>query len=175
MIQDSGAQSETVQQVAAHEGQRQAHARTESSLVATLSGTAVITADRAKLRGPFSKDVALELMFSEDRTQVGIGPIDIVTASGVHVISDGGTGNLYCPAGLIVIPMRVSVKKNGIACSLNLTLTTESGDVYGPFRPRGSRLQTDGSVTLATAAFGSVFGIGVNVLLCISGTVRPLP
>lgn len=144
------------------------------SLVATLIGTALIKIDCVASRACFSEDVSLELVFSDDRTQIGICPVDI-TATGVRAVSDGGIGDFCRSSGLMTIPVHVQVGKKGITLNLNFILSTEVGETRGPFTPCGTRLETDGSVTLAGAAFDSVFGIGVNVMLILSGTVQPLP
>lgn len=146
----------------------------ETSLVAALTGTALISIDCAVFKTSFSRDVSLELVFSSDRTQVGISPVDII-ATGVRVVSDGGIGNFCRSSGSIEIPVHALAANSGITLNLNFTLSTELGEASGPFMPCGARLETDGSVTLAGAASDSIFGIGVNVMFILSGTVQPLP
>lgn len=155
--------------------QQRAHEYTEPPLVATFTGTAVISIDCALLRESFYKDISLELVFNGDRTQIGISPVDITATTGVRAVSDGGVGNFCCSSGWMEIPLHVRAGKNGIMLNLIFTLSTDLGEACGPFTPCGARLDTDGSLVLAGAAFDSVFGIGVNVLLIISGTVQPLP
>lgn len=143
-------------------------------LAATLTGTALIKAHYLASSACFSKDVSLELVFSDDRTQIGICPVEITT-TGVRTVSDGGTGDFHQPSGSMSIPLRVQAKKNGMSLHLGFVLSTEVGESCGPFTPRGSRLGTDGSVTLAGAALDSVFGISVSVMLVITGTIEPIP
>ncbi|MGH3853899.1 MAG: hypothetical protein ACRDR6_10485 [Pseudonocardiaceae bacterium] len=175
MMHDPDAQEMIAQEISDSETQQQVSECIKLSSIATLTGTATVYTDRGKPGGQFSKDVSLALEFSDDRTRVSIDPVDITTASGAYAASDRGIGDFCHSSGLMEIPTRVRVSKSGITLNFNFTLSTESGEAYGPFTPRGARLETDGSVTLAGAAYDSVFGIGVNVLLVISGTVQPLP
>jgi hypothetical protein len=92
---DPDAQDVVAREVTDREDQQQVHQCTRPSIVSMLDGTAMIRTDRSKFRGPFSKEISLELAFSGDRTQVGFGPIDIIIGSGVHAASDGGVGR-FC-------------------------------------------------------------------------------
>lgn len=147
----------------------------EPFMVARLTGTALISIDCAVSKDSYYKDISLGLVFGSDRAQIGISPVDITATTGVRAVSDGGMGDFCCSSGLMEIPLQVRAGKNGITLNLDFTLSTEVGEARGPFTPGGARLQADGSVTLAGAASDSVFGIGVNVLLVVSGIVHPLP
>lgn len=175
MIRDPNAQYAIEPGIAEVGAQPRAHEYSEPPLAATFTGTALISIDCAVLRESFYKEISLEFVFSDDRSQIGISPVDITATTGVRAVSDGGVGDFCCSSGWMEIPLHVRAGKNGITLNLNFTLSTDLGDARGPFTPCGARLDTDGSVTLAGTAFDSVFGIGVNVLLIISGTVQPLP
>ncbi len=141
-------------------------------LQATLTGKTMIETDRAGLEGPFDQDISLGLVFSGN--EVSVGPIDLI-ASGVHVTSNGGLGTFDPSSGLMQVEIPVQGSRGEINLNLDFTMSTESGPAHGPFTPQGVRLGPDGSVILAGAAFDTVFGVGVNVLLVISGTVSPRP
>jgi hypothetical protein len=132
----------------------------------------MIQTDRAGQQGPFDQDISLALVFSGN--EVSVGPIDL-TASGFHVTSNGGLGTFDPSSGLMQIEIPVQGSKGNINLNLDFKMSTESGEAHGPFTPQGVRLGPDGSVILAGAAFDTVFGVGVNVFLLISGTVSPHP
>ncbi|PZS11633.1 MAG: hypothetical protein DLM60_23910 [Pseudonocardiales bacterium] len=175
MIRDPNAQYAIEPGIAEAGAQQRAHEYSEPALAATFTGTALISIDCAVLKESFYKEISLEFVFSDDRSQIGISPVDITATTGVRAVSDGGVGDFCYSSGWMEIPLHVRAGKNGITLNLNFTLSTDLGDARGPFTSCGARLDTDGSVTLAGTAFDSVFGIGVNVLLIISGTVQPLP
>lgn len=163
------------EEAADHQVQHQP-GRRNPPLAANLTGTLMVSADRARLRGPLSRDISLELTFSKDGTQVFFAPIDLSTVLGqVRVVSGGDPGRFHCSSGLMEIPVRAHASSGGRMLGVNLTLSTESGDAHGPFKPRGVRLQTDGSLTLAGAASATAFGIRINVLIVVLATVHPLP
>lgn len=141
-------------------------------LQATLTGKVMIETDRAGQKGPFDEDISLALVFSGN--EVSVGPIDL-TASGIHVTSNGGLGTFDPSSGLMQIEIPVQGSKGNINLNLDFKMSTESGEAHGPFTPQGVRLGPDGSVILAGAAFDTVFGVGVNVFLLISGAVSPHP
>jgi hypothetical protein len=148
-------------------------------LQSTLTGKALIETDRAGV-GPFNQDVSLALVFSGN--EVSVGFIDLTLSGGAHVTSNGGLGAFDPSSGLMQVdlPIQAHIPAGPnvpIDTDLNLdfTMSTESGPAHGPFNPRGVRLGSDGSVTLAGAAFDSVLTVGVNVLLVVSGTVSAHP
>lgn len=115
----------------------------------------MIETDRAGQKGPFDQDISLALVFSGN--EVSVGPIDL-TGFGFHVTSNGGLGTFDPSSGL----MQIEIPVQGSKGNINLNL-------------EGVRLGPDGSVILAGAAFDTVFGVGVNVFLLISGAVSPHP
>ncbi len=178
-VTDPETQALIEQRIKAITEQLQRQGCTPVPLQSTLTGKALVQTDRAGV-GPFNQNVSLALVFSGN--EVSIGPIDLTLSGGAHVTSNGGLGAFDPSSGLmqVDVPIQAHIPAGPnvpVAVDLNLDfiMSTESGPAHGPFNPQGARLASDGSITLAGAAFDSVLGVGVNVLLVISGTVSPHP